>query len=281
MIINSLNYHTRIAMTFFTFTCNFVGLVSNICVLFLTVYTLYLTAFSRKMDFISMGHSMSVFFGESIHFYIKNRSLHSIPITKVFLLKNMGGMFHRINIADYEQPLIIDAWHIGKIETESFTHIMGFDEPEEGVEKASEDVYEKPSISTIHINAVIGVETGNKVIWIKPYKKAPLRMAKRAYKKLNFDILPVSRKCCGDKILSKSVNYVIYLLSRDLNGQKAVKTVFAIVDEQHILLSDPICGHNGLEGQFGSSAMELEKFLCDSLGIDKRNIRVEQIEQFL
>lgn len=51
-------------MTFFTFICNFVGLVSNICVLFLTVYTLYLTAFSRKMHFISMGHSMSAFFGE-------------------------------------------------------------------------------------------------------------------------------------------------------------------------------------------------------------------------
>ena len=89
-------------------------------------------------------------------------------------------MFHIINIADYEQPLIIDAWHIGKIETEPFTHIMGFDEPGEGVEKASEDAYEKPSISTIHMNAVIGVETGNKVIWIKPYKKSPLRTAKRA-----------------------------------------------------------------------------------------------------
>ena len=127
----------------------------------------------------------------------------------------------------------------------------------------------------------IGVESGNKVIWIKPYKKSPLRTAKRAYKQFNYDILPVSRKCCGDKILSKSVNYVIYLLSRDLNGQKAVKTVFAIVGEQHILLSDTICGHNGLEGQFESSAMELEKFLCDSFGIDKRNIRVEQIEQFL
>ena len=60
-----------------------------------------------------------------------------------------------------------------------------------------------------------------------------------------------------------------------------MKTVFAIVDEQHILLSDTICGDNGLEGQFGSSAMEVEKLLCDSFGIDKRNIHVEQIEQFL
>ena len=100
-------------------------------------------------------------------------------------------------------------------------------------------------------------------------------------KQFNLDILPVSRKHCGDKILSKSVNYVIYLLSRDLNGQKAEKTVFAIVDEQHILLSDTICGYNGLEGQFGSSAMELEKAICGSFGIDKRNICVEQIEQFL
>ncbi len=70
-------------------------------------------------------------------------------------------------------------------------------------------------------------------------------------------------------------------MSKDLNGQKTVKTVFAIVDEQHILLSDTICGHNGLEGQFGSSAMELEKAICDSFGIDKRNIRVEQIEQHI
>ena len=122
---------------------------------------------------------MSAFFVESIHFYIKNRSLHSIPITKVFLLKNMGGMFHRINIADYEQPLIIDAWHIGKIETEPFTHIMGFDEPEEGAEKAFEDAYEKPSISTIHLNAVIGVETGNKVIWIKLSRPRQHRHLKR------------------------------------------------------------------------------------------------------
>lgn len=43
---------------------------------------------------------------------------------------------------------------------------MGFDEPEEGVEKASEGVYEKQSISKIHMNAVVGVETGNKVIWM-------------------------------------------------------------------------------------------------------------------
>ena len=69
-------------------------------------------------------------------------------------------------------------------------------------------------------------------------------------------------------------------MSKDLNGQKAVKTVFAIVDEQHILLSDTICGHNGLEGQFESSAMELEKVLCDSFGIEKRNICVEQVEHF-
>lgn len=35
------------------------------------------------------------------------------------------------------------------------------------MEKASEGVYEKQSISKIHMNSVVGVETGNKVIWMR------------------------------------------------------------------------------------------------------------------
>lgn len=74
---------------------------------------------------------------------------------------------------------------------------MGFDEPEEGVEKASEGVYEKQSISKIHMNAVVGVETGNKVIWMQPYKNAPFHAAKCEYKKINYDSLLVLRNCSG------------------------------------------------------------------------------------
>ncbi|MEE1243061.1 MAG: hypothetical protein UHW97_04230 [Frisingicoccus sp.] len=271
-------------MTLFTFICNIVGLVSNICILFLTVYTLYLTAFSKKMDFVSMGHSLSAFFGDTIHFHIRNCSLHSIPVTKVFLLKRIGGMFHMITIAKYEEPLIIDAWHIAKIETEPFTRIVGIDEPDDGTEQDSEDdncgedECDKPSLSTIHMDAVIGVETGKKVIWIKPYKKAPLRAAKRAYNKYDFDILSVSSTYYNDKVLSKCVDFAINLLETDLNGQKVIKTVFAMVGDDHVLLSDTICGHNGLDGECGSSAEELETCLCEQFGIARENMRVDQID---
>lgn len=263
-------------MTLFSIICDIVGLVSNICILILTVFTLYLTAFSKRMDFVSMWHSFSAFFGGSFCFYIRNRSLHSIPITKVFLLKRMGGMFHKINVANYDQPLIVDAWHIGKIETEPFTQIEGINETEEESENDSGD--RETDLTTIHMDAVIGVETGNKIIWIKPYKKAPFRAARKAYKKFNFDVLNVSRTQYNDKVLSKSVNYVINLLGTDLNGQNLVKSIFAIAGEQDVLLSDPICGYNGIDGNFGSSAKELKKYICDRFSINEKNIRVDKIE---
>jgi adenylosuccinate lyase len=73
---------------------------------------------------------------------------------------------------------------------------------------------------------------------------------------------------------------VINYLSRDINDQNEVKSVFAIAEDQHILLSDAICGYNGIDEQFGSSAEELEKYLCDRFGFDEKNISVEQIKQF-
>lgn len=260
-------------MMLFSAICDIVGLISNICILILTVFTLYLTAFSKRMDFISMGHSFSSFFGDSFHFYIRNCSLHSIPITKVFLLKRMGGMFHMINVANYDQPLIVDAWHISKIETESFTQIEGIGEEPEN---SSDD--ENSGLTAIHMDAVIGVETGNKIVWIKPYKKAPLRASRKAYKKFNFDILSVSRTKYNDKVLSKSVNFVINLQGTDLNGQNLVSSVFAIAGDQRVLLSDPICGYNGIDGHFGSSARDLKQCLCDRFSINEENIRVDKIE---
>lgn len=41
------------------------------------------------------------------------------------------------------------------------------------------------------MDAVIGVEAGNDLIWVKPYKKAPLRDAKRKYEKHDYQMLTV------------------------------------------------------------------------------------------
>ena len=245
-----------------------ISFISNICVLILTIYTLYLTAFSRRMDYVSMGQSFSPFYGDTIHICIRNCSLHSIPITKVFLFKKINGTFQRIAIAEYDQPLIVEAWHIGKIESEPFTVIEGLNDKE----NESDSGY-----SGLHMNAVIGIESGDKIIWIKPYKKAPLRKAKIAYRKHEYEILSVFRKCYNDIVLSKSVNYVIDLVCMDINCQKTIKTIFAMTGKENMILSDAICGYNGIENQQCNSANELKQILCRQFGIEENNIMVQTI----
>ena len=66
---------------------NIISFLANICVLVITVYTLYLTAFCRKLRFITIGFSVTQFFGESMSISIANKSLHAISITEIFIMK--------------------------------------------------------------------------------------------------------------------------------------------------------------------------------------------------
>lgn len=253
-------------MTIFEELSNLISLIANLCVLVMTAYTLHLTAFSRKISFVSMGSSFQMFFGESLHLHLKNQSLHAIPVTRVFLLKKINGRFCSISIAKYDDPLIIDAWHIGKIETGPFTEIVGLEQPD-GLS----------GLSDIHMNAVIGVESGERIIWVKPYKKAPLRAARNAYKRMDIEILTVSKECYGGQVLSKGVRYAVNLLATDINGQKAVKTVFVIAGTDEGVLSEAIGGYNGVDGRYCVSKDALKQHLCKHFGIKKEEIFVEEI----
>ena len=52
-----------------------------------------LTAFCRKLRFITIGFSMTQFFGESMSISIANKSLHAISITEIFIMKKKDGQF--------------------------------------------------------------------------------------------------------------------------------------------------------------------------------------------
>lgn len=254
---------------FFADISNFISLVANLCVLFMTAYTLYLTAFSRKIGYVSKGNSFNMFFGDTIHFNLKNQSLHSIPVSRVFLLKRIDGMFYNITIAKYDDPLIMDAWHIQKIESEPFTEIADL-EKEDGTS----------GITDIHMDAVIGIDSGDKVIWVKPYKKAPLFAAKRAFRKGKYDHLTVSRYYYDDRVLSKTVKYAIHLKVMDVNGQKRVKTVFMIVGSDGGILSEEIYGYNGVNLQDCVSADKLKQHFCEQFGIANEDIIVCELHQY-
>lgn len=276
-----------------------IGMVSDIAVLILTIYTFHITAVSRKLGFISMGQEYTMFYGSKLYLSLKNNALHSIPVTKVFLLKKVEGKFYSIHIADYDQPLVIDAWHIGKIESDAYTQIDNY----EDLTKDSE----------LYMNSVLGVDIGDGIVWLIPQNRVPLkyemahradlyerkmasvflvlfskitcitkdkaliREAKRAYLNNNVVTLTVHRKQLNDTVLSKSVNYAITLVGKSSSENITSDTVYAIVGEERTLLSKTIRGHNGIEGCIGKSEEEIKKFICEHFQIDENNVFVDEM----
>lgn len=110
----------------FTTIVNSISLLANICILVITAYTLYITVFSTKLKFVSIGFSGNRFFGEQIIVQIENRALRALPVSEVFLLKRMeDGVFYKISLAKYDSPIAIQARHIERIACEPFTEIDG------------------------------------------------------------------------------------------------------------------------------------------------------------
>lgn len=132
--------------------------------------------------------------------------------------------------------------------------------------------------SDIHMNSVIGINTGTEnMVWLKPYKKAPRMQAERAYKKRDYKEFVVIRKSYGDKTLSESVKYVISLKNTDINGNMSWETIFAIPLEKSILLNKTICGYNAINYSGKTSCGKLKKIICKQFGIDSDAIFIEKI----
>lgn len=244
---------------------NIISFLANICVLVITVYTLYLTAFCRKLRFITIGFSMTQFFGESMSISIANKSLHAISITEIFIMKKKDGQFYRITIKKFEDPLIINPWQISNIKMDAYTYIL-------------EESGERFDHSDIHMNSVIGINTGTEnMVWLKPYKKAPRMQAERAYKKRDYKEFVVIRKSYGDKTLYERVKYVISLKNTDINGNMSWETIFAIPLEKSILLNKTICGYNAINYSGKTSCGKLKKIICKQFGIDSDAIFIEKI----
>ncbi len=243
----------------FAFITNLISLIANLCILFMTAYTLYLTVFSRKLKFVSIGQSFNAFYGDSFSVFLENRSLHAIPVRRVFLLKKLGGHFCKIDMVSFDDPMIVEARHIAKIETSPFTSIEGLD-----------------SLVQIHMDAVLGVVVGEEILWVKPYKKAPLRAAKRSFRKNNFDILTVSRREYAGKVLAENVQYAIHIRVKGADGESKVHTLFASGSG---MLSEAINGYNAVKPKHCKTAADLRHHLVEVFGVEKKDLAVEEIER--
>lgn len=80
---------------------NISSLLANICVLFLTGMTFYLTVMSNKLKFVSLGFSSSAFNGDTISLSLENTTLHSISISSISLIKKMeDATYYSINLTE-------------------------------------------------------------------------------------------------------------------------------------------------------------------------------------
>lgn len=251
------------------------GLIGDAAVLALTIYTLHITAFSRKLKLISPSFGHSIFYGTRIALTVMNKSLHAIPAQKVFVMKLYEGRFYHIELAKFSDPVSIDSWSIKKIEMEPFTAI-------EDWPVKNYDGYPDYD-SMITPDAVIGIISGKDIIWIKPYKKAPLRDAKKAYKNHTYQRVSVYRHEMDGRVVSPAVDCHVTVKVKDINGQNVLLTALGISTfngGEDLYLNNAILGFNVFDDA-GHTEKSIRKALAGTLGIDKENIYVEMVDNGL
>ena len=248
-----------------------ISLIANIAILFLTVYTLYITALSRKLKYVSRSKSYNTFFGNSLSVCLMNQSLHAIPIRKIFIMKRCDdGRFKYLKIFERDDLDILEGYNAKRFISDQYSAITDWNE--DGKIISPDDLFE---------NSVIGVLSGDKLLWIKTSAKSPKWTAKKAYKLGAFSILTMSGHCYEDRVISDCVNIVIHLVDSDINGKRCMHTIFGITgfdDGKSLLLSDSIRGYSSIP-DCGKSPKKIKKAICSQLDINENDIFVERIEE--
>ena len=236
---------------------NISSLLANICVLFLTAMTFYLTVMSNKLKFVSLGFSSSVFHGETISLSLENTTLHSISVTSISLIKKTDdGTYYSINLVSYDDPLVIEGRRVAKITTKPYTYILGLD-----------------SVIDLHMNAIFCIKSGSKTLFVKPYKKAPMKEVKKLHKKHHiFAPLSVMRNEFNHQVVSRNVRYAVHLRA----GENSCDWNTILLTE-HGILDGTICGYNGLDTSKYDSAETLKAYLVNTFNIPSEEIHVQQL----
>lgn len=236
---------------------NISSLLANICVLFLTAMTFYLTVMSNKLKFISFGFSSSMFNGETISLSLENTTLHPISITSIALIKKMNdGTYHSIDLISYDDPLVVESRRVAKITTQPYTRILGID-----------------SVTDLHKDAIFCIKSGSKTLFVKPYKKAPLKEVKKLYKKHHiFAPLSVMRSEFNHQVVSQNVRYAVHVRT----GEKTCDWNTLLLTQNGIL-DGTICGYNVLNTSKYDSEETLKEYLVKNFNIPSEDIHVQLI----
>ena len=224
----------------------------------IAIYTFYLTFLSERITILTFGYSYHSWESDTVNFLIKNKTLKTIIISKVYAVFDNK---YRLQIGKYDTPLVLDSFKSMKIEMEPYTSMNGI------------TMHELSQISDRRARIHLEIITDeNKTIYAtikgckkyKPDKKADLQQI----------ILFTSK--FGDIVLRDDYKYILnYRVGKNGN----IETAF--INDGGIISTD-IFGFNALPKECLSNKEEVKQLLkepCEKFDIAVLLIDVNELHQ--
>lgn len=218
----------------------------DIILFVIAVYTFYLTFLSEKVTILTFGYSYSMWKSDTINFLIKNKTLKTIIISKVYAVFDNK---YRLQVRKYEIPVVLDSFQSIKIEMEPYTSMHGMT-----MHELSNIVDRK---AKIHLEIITDE---NKTIYAAIKGRQKYKPNKKA--KLEQIVLFTSK--FGEIVLKEDYKYILrYRVGENGN----VETAFI---NNGGLISTDIFGFNALPQECLSNKEDVKKLLtepCKKLNI--------------
>lgn len=225
------------------------GFIGNMCVVLITIYTFYLTFFSRKIKIVGCGITNSVFEGCQIHFSLHSHTLQSFEVSEMSVIFQDQSV--RLKL---EEPVIIEPRMTTKIIAERYTRLT-----------------ENIDLDDIMLGKNWGLilRTQNNIIYTS-IKKWDLGIRKKhKYRKGYYHRVGTINQIYGETVISDMVKYVIWIRLMQYD-----KPIFMTEDGR---MSQTIEGYNGIEDVDRLSLKQIRKQIAKLLGVSKKYIVIEDV----
>lgn len=240
-------------MDVFEIIIGIVGIIADICILFLTGMTAYFTMFSKKIVVPSRGFSNSIFDGITIELTIENKTLRTIPVSAIYFLYKINDKWFSTSVFDFDSPTLIGSKEIRKIQTKAFTSISNIQDYSDFVRKS-----------------IIVVMSGNDYIWTE--KNKDIEHLKKLFNNHEIENLTIFRSEYNGIILTDNVKYIVNYREA-INGVYSYQTVFV---SKIGLLNKSIKGVNNISLNGKIDEKIISDFLINYINLTKDDFIIEK-----
>lgn len=222
-----------------------VTFAADISILFITIYTFYLTLISKKIKFQSISVSSSISEGGSFSVILENKALSPVVIEEVCLIIDNR---YKVQVKKFDSPLILEPFKTQKIISDRYS-------------------YTEPSLPSISgNNTALEVKTFRKKLYLRLHKKTP--KITRNIKQMPSNVTKVKNTYNG-KIIPEFAKFVLTVSKEDWKN-----TVFIFNTG---VMTGEILGFNGIPEEVVKEHVALTEFLDSWLKPNEVSYHVEKI----